>query len=88
MAKDRFSKFKRVNWDNQFKYGLDSLTESNKRSKMEKSVFDSCCRLLNNPLNKWELEFINSIITNKTQLTLKQSKTLTTIILKYKTKQP
>jgi hypothetical protein len=88
MAKDRFSKFKRANWDKQFKYGSDSLAESNKRSKMEKSVFDSCCKLLKYPLTQWELNFINSIINNKTQLTLKQSKSLTTIILKYKTKQP
>ena len=88
MAKDRFSKFKRGNWDKQFKFGLDSLFESNKRSQMEKSVFDSCCRLLNNPLTQWVFNFINSFINNKTQFTLKQSKALTTIILKYKTKQP
>ena len=93
MATDRFSKFKRVNWDNNWKTTGSKISGSlsgntGKQGRYQKShdlliqLFDQ----IYHHLNDWERQFMTSITDKKVMLTLKQKQTLEKIYSKYSNK--
>lgn len=84
MAKDRFSKFKPINWNPAFKYAPNTLMEKQiKRKRMESKEFNMVTGLLKFPLNKWEIDFVNSILKWNKEMTIGQIKVVRNIVKKY-----
>jgi hypothetical protein len=89
MAKDRFSKFKKSFYSNEFRYGNDMLFEKNKlykiqRPKLSKDEMNRLKKLLKNKLTEWESSFVKNVIRSDKSLTLKQKDVIINLEKKYK----
>ena len=90
MAKDRFSKFKKSFYSNEFRYGTDPLFEKVKsftvvkRPTISKQEKNRIKLIKNNNLTDWERNFINNVIALDKSMTLKQKKVLINLENKYK----
>jgi hypothetical protein len=94
MATDRFSKFKRVNWDNNWKATGSKISGTLLSKSPKKSIrypesqellvklFDQ----LYHNLNDWERQFMISITESKFLLSVKQKQVLEKIYNKYSKK--
>jgi hypothetical protein len=81
MAKDRFSKQKKSYYNNEFRYGIDSLIEKNKpveKPKLEKQFKKKLIELktLSHKLTTWEINFVESILERNQVTSLKQRATI------------
>jgi hypothetical protein len=76
MAKDRFSKFKKSNYSDKFKYGIDPLFEKNKSfiKRVELSIKERkrLKVLLKLKISDYYTDFIKSIISSNKSMTLAQ----------------
>jgi hypothetical protein len=89
MAKDRFSKFKKSFYSNEFRYGSDTLFEKNKSYTIKRlSLSDTekhrLKTLKKKKLNEWELNFVKSLIHANKSFTLKQKEVIIKLENKYK----
>lgn len=85
MAKDRFSRFKRVNYDHDFRYGNETYRASiNPKEKLCHEQKDWLLDFIKRgKLNKWELDFLQSLIHRGKKLSDKQSDVVIKIYNKY-----
>ena len=94
MALDRFSKFKRINWDNNWKATgskisgklSDSSSQKPRRYPKSQELLNELFDQLYHNLNDWERQFMISITENKFLLTVKQKQILEKIYNKYSKK--
>ena len=82
MAKDRFSRFNRNNWDTGFKYGYDSInykpiSDRKDLSPMQEKFLIELCDRLKNP---YGIEFILSVLEVGKEPTEKQKQIIKEII--------
>jgi len=75
MGKDRFSRFKRENYDNEFRYGNDVYRRSVKpKDRLSHEQKDWLLDIIKRgKLNKWELEFVQGLIHKNRRLSDKQN---------------
>lgn len=95
MPKDRFSKFKPINWNTGFKQ-TGSFIKHESPSTPKKSIrtleqnnvlyhiFDSG----KEHMSEWELTFFNSILSVPYQISLKQKEVIKGVIKKYDLEKP
>ncbi len=88
MAKDRFSKFKKSFYSDEFRYGKDVLFEKNKlytikRLNLSNSEKNRLKNLRKKNLTESELNFIKSLINANKSFTLKQKQVIIKLENKY-----
>ena len=84
MAKDRFSNQKRSNWDNKFRWGVDTFSDSKpKCAPLTEAQKASIRYTLSYNLTEWERLFCLSILNKGNKLSDKQRDVLKTITVKY-----
>jgi hypothetical protein len=87
MEKDRFSNKKKSNYSNEFRWGVNVITEQNKsyvkRLDISKNELGRIKKLMSYKLTTWEREFCNSIIKQNKTLTLKQKEVVIKLEKKY-----
>ena len=90
MGKDRFNRFKPINWNNNWKATGSKISGSLSGQNAKRSRYPESHELLNNlfnqishHLNDWERQFMTGITDKKFLLTLKQKQTLEKIYTKY-----
>lgn len=74
MAKDRFNRFKPINYSSSWKATGSKLNIQPKRSIMDKSTMEVISYLLQykDKMNDWEKGFLRSLVINGTSLTPRQ----------------
>lgn len=76
MAKDRFSKFKKSNYNKQLKYGLDVLIEKNKsfikRPELTLKERKRLKELLKSKVSSYDGDFIKSVLKSNKSMTISQ----------------
>lgn len=83
MGKDRFSRFKKSNYDTSFRYGNNSMNHIGvgKRERLTKEQRDWILNVIQTKsLNEWELSFMRSILVEDKVPTQKQKQTIKNII--------
>jgi hypothetical protein len=91
MAKDRYSRFKPINWDSDFKQ-TGSFLPKDQKPKKQLRTFEQSEKLIRIKkefglyMTDWELNFIDSIISVPYQLSEKQKEILMKIKDKIKLK--
>jgi hypothetical protein len=88
MAKDRFNRFKPINWNSSFKQTGSFIKPEVKKSpkirdKNQQEFVDAISLCWNSKMNEWELEFVSSIRFSPWMLSDKQMSKLTEINIKY-----
>lgn len=83
MAKDRFSKFKKSNYDTNFRYGNNSMNHNGvgKREKLNENQRDWIINVIQTKkLNEWQLSFLRSILVENKVPTNKQKEVIKKIV--------
>lgn len=83
MAKDRFSKFKKSNYDTNFRYGNNSMNHNGvgKREKLNQQQRDWIINVIQNKkLNDWQVSFMRSILVENKVPTHKQKEVIKKIV--------
>ena len=85
MAKDRFSKFKKSNYDTNFRYGNNSMNHTGvgKRNKLDDKQRDWLINLIQNGnTTDWEVKFLRSILVENKVPTEKQKSIIKKMVKK------
>ena len=85
MAKDRFSRFKKSNYNNEFRWGTHEYNSSwyNDRVDLLDNQREWVINLIkSNKTNKWEMEFLRSILVDGKVPTDKQKDIIRKIVKK------
>ena len=83
MAKDRFSRFKKSNYNTTFRYGNTSMNHIGvgKREELNQQQRDWIINVIQTKkLNQWELSFMRSILVENKVPTTKQKETIKKIV--------
>jgi hypothetical protein len=82
MAKDRFSKFKKSNYDNTFRYGNNSMNyvSVGKRDKLSQQQREFILQLIKGCNTEYNKKFLRSILVENKVPTLKQKEVIKKII--------
>ena len=83
MAKDRFSRFKKSNYDTNFRYGNNSMNHNGvgKRDKLDDKQRDWLINLIQNGnTTDWEVKFLRSILVENKVPTEKQKTIIKKVI--------
>ena len=83
MAKDRFSKFKKSNYDTNFRYGNNSMNHNGvgKRTKLDDKQRDWLINLIQNGnTTDWEVKILRSILVENKVPTEKQKSIIKKVI--------
>ena len=82
MAKDRFSKFKKSNYNNTFRYGDNSMNyvSVGKRDKLSQQQREFILQLIKGRNTEYNKKFLRSILVENKVPTLKQKEVIKKII--------